>query len=196
VTFDELKTELYARGFSYLNEDAAGQLRAARWINQGYQDLLEEADWPFATATVTDAPPVTITDLRDVLAVTGRNGALEQSTLADLDDAFDLTQTGTAAWWYQDGTQIKTYPVDGSSLTIAYLKIPADLSASGDVPIVPARYHQLIVDFAVIRALRDRSNFAEADALWQALQVDLARMRSALLGQDPMFQRLTDCQSA
>lgn len=196
MTFAELQQELYDRGFSYLNENANGQARAKRFLNQGYSDLTEDADWDFAKTTATGPAPLTVSDARDIQTVDGPNGRLEQRSLADLDDDYDLTQPGTAAYWYRDGTQVKVYPVDTAPITVRYSKTPADLSASGDVPIVPARYHPLIVDFAVIRALRDRSNFAEADALYQALQVDLARMRAALLGQDPMYQRLTDPTAA
>lgn len=193
MDFAELQQEVKDRGFEYLNDSSD---RLKRWVNQGYSDLTEDSDWPWATDTTMNTTPMFIPDLRDVLSVTGPNGALEHRSVAELDDNFDLTQSGTAEFWYQDGGQVKTYPVDGATVTVRYLRTPADLVADNDVPIVPERYHPLIVDFAVIRALRDRSNYAEADALWQALQVDLTRMRGALLGQEPMFQRLTDCQSA
>lgn len=197
MNFGELQQELMDRGFSYLNDSANGQARAKRWINRAYAELVEEADWEFAKGLASGPPPLTVSDMRDVLSVTGPNGALEESTIASLDDDFDLTTTGTAAWWYRDGTQIKVYPVDTQDVTVRYLKTPADMVASGDVPIVPPRYHELIVDLAVIRALKDRSNFQETTALRQMLDTtDLPAMRAALLGQDPMFQRLTDPQAA
>ena len=42
-----------------------------------------------------------------------------------------------------------------------------------------------------IRALRDRSNYQEADALYQAIQPDLERMRESLIDL-PRTQKLTD----
>lgn len=196
MTFDDLQTEFYARGYTYLNENAAGQIRAKRWLNLGYSDLLEEADWPFLNATITGTAPLTLTGAREVLSVMTRDGALTERSISDLDDDFNLTTPGTASYWYTDGAQVKTYPVDGQPITVRYSTVPADMVGTSDIPVVPGRYRYLIVDFAVIRALRDRSNYAEADALWQAVQVDLTRMRTALLGQDPMFQRLTDPTAA
>lgn len=182
------------RGFSYLADNANSQARRDRWINEGYQSLLEEADFPFEESTATGAAPLTIADLRDVRYVGNTDGELVQRSRQEIMgwNASQQTQTGNASYWYQDGSQIKVWPLDTRSITVRYLRTPPDLSAAGDTPIVPARYHDLIVDFAVLRALRDRSNYQEADALWQAMQVDLTRMRTALLGQDPMFQRITD----
>lgn len=197
MDFATLQQEVLDRGFTYLNDSANAQARLKRWINRSYQELVEEADWEFAKGLATGPAPLTVTDMRDVLSVTGPNGALEESTTASLDDDFDLTQSGTAAYWYRDGTQVKVYPVDAQSVTVRYLKTPPDLVASGDTPIVPARYHEIIVDLTVIRCLKDRSNFAEATALRQMLDTaDLPAMRAALLGQDPMYQRLTDPTAA
>jgi hypothetical protein len=92
---------------------------------------------------------------------------------------------------------LKVWPADTStSLTVRYLKVPTDLSSGADVPVVPTRYQPLIVDFAVVRALKDRSNFAEAQALRASLEEDLDRMRNALLGDSDLFQRQVEASNA
>lgn len=185
-TFLELQTEVFARGFDYLNDGAAGTTRIKRWINDAYHELCEEADWGFLEADQTGTAPVITTDMRSILSVVDTTSKTElpfvdRRTLADT--YADLTTTGTPRFYYiEEGRIVRTYPV-GGSLSVHYLKFPADLSANGDTPVVPARYHGLIVDGAVRRALLDRDNPEEAQAVEQHRQVGLAQMKRTLIGQ-------------
>jgi hypothetical protein len=67
---------------------------------------------------------------------------------------------GRPTYFYRDSqTSIKVYPANTSiSLSVRYCKAPADLTGT-DTPIVPADYHDLIVDGAVLYAKKDDDTF-------------------------------------
>jgi hypothetical protein len=82
---------------------------------------------------------------------------------------------------------VRAYPVTvATNTTVYYLKVPADLSAGGDIAIIPTRFHDLIVDGAVLRAYMDSDNFQEAEQLQQIMAAKLENMRSALLTTSPL----------
>jgi hypothetical protein len=99
------------------------------------------------------------------------------------DSDADLTGTGNPqAWYFTSETTIAVYPPNSSvTLTVHYFKTPAELSADGDTPALPARYHGLIVDGAVIRAYRDSDNYDQADRAQQHLDRRLQQMADRLL---------------
>jgi hypothetical protein len=192
VTFADLQSELSARGFSYLDTPEY-QARRDRFINRGYQQLCEEEDWPFLNAQATGAAPLAIDDLRSVTSVVNAAGVqLEERSLSwVLDENPALDQAGSGVYFWQDSTTVNVWPSDPQPVTVRYTLTPPVLAATGDQPVVPDRYRLLIVDYAVIQALRDRSNFQEAQALYDVIQQqELPRMREALMDY-PMYQRLT-----
>lgn len=186
MNFETLQDEFYARGFDYLDQTAAGQARAKRWLNQAHQELCEIERWPFLKTTASGAAPLTIADLGAVESVrdTAQSSAsLEWKDLRGLAGSYgDLTTTGSPRWFYIDENVIRTYPV-GGTLTVTYWQVPADMSADADLPVVPTRFHDLIVDMAVLRAYKDADNFVAAGALGQMVDQALDRMRLSLLGQ-------------
>jgi hypothetical protein len=177
MNFSELKDELYARGANYLEEDADGVARAARWINQAYREILNLHAWPFLQASATgtaDAGEVEVADLRRIRFVTDTSDGttpgrkLKRVSLDDLlaeDNELDATLSGTAEHYYLDGdSTIKSYPV-GGTITAYYFKRVAPLSADSDEPIFDEEYHPLIVDRAMIKVYIDTDNFEAAAAL-------------------------------
>jgi hypothetical protein len=92
-----------------------------------------------------------------------------------------LTQTGTASVYWRDGNNLRVYPADTGQWTVRYLKTPVDMTTGTDEPVVPNEWRLLIVEYAVVWALRDRSNYQEAAALQQALATEVNRMREALM---------------
>lgn len=186
MDFAELQTEVYARGLDYLNQDAAGQVRVKRWINQAYLELCGLERWPFLAATETGAAPLTISDLGTVESV--RNSSENSVALAwrdrrDLTTSYsDLTTTGSPRWFYIDNGVIRTWPV-GGSLTVLYWKVPAELEDDDDEPAIPARFQDLIVDGAVIRAYKDSDNFDFVQNLRAEWERGVETMRQALLDQ-------------
>lgn len=186
MTFAEIQSEFYSRGFDYLNQDTAGQTRAKRWINQSYLDLCERYHWPFLYADTSGTAPLTITDLRAVLEVTDRttDRKLDSIDRRDLTDMFpDLPDSGSPSWYYLDSsTSLAVYPASTTdTIQVRYLKVPAELSVAADEPVVPARFQDLIVDGAVIRGYKDSDNFESAALLTGLYELALEAMVLSLL---------------
>jgi hypothetical protein len=187
MNFSELKAELYARGTDYLSEDAAGVARAARWLNQGYREILNLHAWPFlqATATGSDgAGLVVVNDLRRIRFVTDASDGgdpgrkLKRVSLDDLvaEDDANLSLTGRPEYYYLDGTStIKSYP-QGGTLRTYYIKRVDPMTGDSDEPVFDEEYHPLIVDLAMIRAYLDNDNFESAAALRNEVNLSLAAM--------------------
>lgn len=94
----------------------------------------------------------------------------------------DLTTTGSPRWFYLDNNVVRTWPV-GGTLSVLYWKAPADLSANGDTPVIPADHQEIILVGAARIAHRSRSNY-EAAANEQAEYERLLNlMRADLLDQ-------------
>jgi hypothetical protein len=184
-TFAELRSDFSARGFAYLDGSTSDQARRDRMINQGQKALCLEDEWPFLiTTTSPSTAPITLTDVREIHSVVSSTTELQEADRDEINDGDPLmSQTGTAQYFWRDGPQtIRVYPLDTSTTwTVRYLKVPATMTAATDVPTVPDDWRFLIVDYAVIQALRDRSNFEEARALYDSIQPDLNRMREALV---------------
>jgi len=186
VDFTALQTELYARGFQYLNDGGAGVTRAKQWLNDSYFELCALAAWPFLETTVTGVAPLTVSDVQKVIYVvdTSTGAKLQSVDVRELTDWYPkLDTTGSPVWWWLDGnTTLRVFPLNtADSLSVRYAKFPATLSASSDTPVVPARYHNLIVDGAVIRAYKDSDNLMSAYALQNDLDGQVQKMRETLL---------------
>lgn len=184
-TFGEMQTELYARGFDFLEDDATGVTRAKRWLNEAYKELCDLADWPFTAATTTQAPPYTFTNLKNIETVydTVTDLTLYGATRQNLTWWFgDLTQTGNAQYWYLDGEVLRVYPVSTNSLSIRYQSVPADLTLDANEPVVPDRFRYLIVDGAVIKGYKDTHNFEHLAALRNEYMAGVDAMFYSVLG--------------
>jgi hypothetical protein len=181
LTFAELKTELSGRGYDVLGDGT----RDGRYINQAYQFICRDSDWPFLLTTATaQTPPTTISDLGPIESVfdatsKGAVKPIDRRTLREMQS--DLTTTGTPTYYYMAGqTTVTTFPV-GGSLTITYWKIPTTLSNSSDTPVIPTNWQLLIVDLASIYAMKDAGSWEDIPAAQQVFNNDLQAMRHALL---------------
>jgi hypothetical protein len=185
LDFSALKTEVYARGLSYLNDGGSGATRVSRWINDSMHEINELADWPFLQTSTTGTAPLTVSDLRKVEAVTDSTNKVELEHRSRRDlirDINDLTITGQPETYYvTGGTVVNVWPASTSvSLTVYYFKYATDLSANGDVPLIPDRFRQAIVDYAVARGLRDAGDLTGAAEARQAGDALVARMAESL----------------
>lgn len=196
TTFLQLQTEFFARGYDYLNDAGAGLTRAKTWINQAYLELCEEEPWPFVMATSTGAAPLAVADLGRILSVLDTANASNPLLEMDEDELMDnfppITTTGVPTFFYVDDLTVRTYPV-GGTLSVRYWKVPALLSANGDIAIVPDRFANLIVDGAVRRAAIDNDNPAGVAMVEEERQRGLDLMRRSLFFRDGtrQSQRLT-----
>lgn len=183
VTLDQLRQELYDRGYDHLAQTAASRMRATRWINQAHAELCLEEKWPFRLTTTSGAAPLTIEDMDQVLTVVdsdNSNTQLDEMTEAEL-TVYDLAFTGTPLWFYRDALVVRVWPSSGTTISVRYFRLPPDLVSGTDTTLVPARYANAIVDSAVIRAAGDRDNPAAADLADRTYQRTLALMRRQLL---------------
>lgn len=180
--------QLYKTGFDDLGAD-----RLKRWLNEAYHEVNEAEDWPYLETIASGASPVTTTDLRKLLSVTDTTNASILPVVARrwLMRVFaSITTVATPAeyaWYDNTTTQIKTYPVPAAPPTVSvqYVKIPVDLAATTDTPVLPTRYHDLIVSGAIRRAYEARGDYQSAQAIDTEVQKGIAQMRTALLRPTP-----------
>lgn len=162
LTFAQLLTEFYARGFDYLNDGGAGEVRAKRWINQSYMEILEMDDWPFLQTSVQSLTPLIISDLGTIESVTNvtasRNiGFIDRRTLVE--QYPDLSATGSPDYAYiTQGSTLNTYPVGSDTILVRYLRLAGELADTDDQPEIPSRYQYAIIDYACARAYMDSDN--------------------------------------
>lgn len=182
MDFQALQTEVFARGFEHLNDASTGLTRVKRRINERYLAACGRAEFPFLYATATGNAPLTITDLRSVLSVVDTTNdrklnrwdrRLLVTEHPDLGD-----QIGPPYAWYRNSeAQISVYPAGvATALEVRYCKVPAELSANGDTPVIPSRFRWLIVEGAVADLLRDNSDLDDAQVVEQRYETGIAQL--------------------
>ncbi len=181
LDFSELIDEVNARGYDYLSD-----ARLGRYVNQSYASVCNRGHWPFLLTTTTGTAPLTISDLRAVLSVvdTTLDTKLYPIDRRNLIESVstDLTITGNPTYWYQESrTVVKVYPANTTdTLSVHYVKVPALLTGTDD-HLIPEEFEDLIIDGAVIRALKDNDEYDMAATLQQFYNERLREMMDALL---------------
>jgi len=184
VNFQQLQDEVTGRGF-----DFQSSARVGSWVNNAYTELCDLEDWPFLQASASGPAPLTIADLGVVEGVRTQAGvrlmAIDRRQLEH--DVTDLTTAGSPSCYYLTaGQTISTYPTSMASITVRYWKTPAEMVSTLAVPIIPARFHELIVLGALRRAALEESDgpdYASFDAEWQR-GVQIMRERVLLWHRD------------
>lgn len=181
MNLEALRTEFLARGFDYLSNS-----RAENYLNDAYLlDLAEDQDWPWLEATKEGTAPVTIEGLRAVEYVINVTQEYKLSPIlrARLTDdlSVDLTIVGTPSVYYlTEGKTLNVYPANTTdTLLVRYWKVPERLSGAA-TPLVPERFHSLIVDGAVARAYEDGDDYELAQAAKARFDQRLQAMRESL----------------
>lgn len=180
MNLEDLRTELLARGFDYLSSS-----RAENYLNDAYLvDICEEEDWPFLEDVKEGPAPLEIADLRAIEYVTNATQVtkldpLLRSRITD-DWNPDLTQVGTPSLYYvTKGTTVNVFPVSTDEIAVRYWKVPTRLSGNA-TPLLPERFHSLIVDGAVARAYEDSDDYELAQAAKDRFDARLAKMAESL----------------
>lgn len=175
-----IQTEVKARV-----SDTASTTRLNYWINSAYRKAVEREAWEFLSTSATGSSPLTILDLRAVLAVidttnTNPLAFIDRRDILNADPA--LTQTGPPTYWYQSSaTVIGAWPTTSVTLKVYYLKVPTDLSSGTDVPLIPTRYqYDILVEGACMYAYRDSDNWEAAQACRDAFDTAILEMTDAL----------------
>lgn len=181
MNLGEARTELQARGFDYLTST-----RCNAYLNRAIAAIAGHASWPWLEATASGTAPLTITDLRAVLACVDTT---TQAELAASDRRLlvslytTVTDTGSPEWWYRTGlTQISVYPANTTdTIEVRYIAHEAELTSDASSPLLPARHHNVWVDRAALEAYSDSDNFDAAGALKAKIDGELLEMRRAYL---------------
>ena len=186
MNFGELLTEFYGSGFDDLRGNATEEARAKRWVNNAVAEICDEEPWPFLEETKEGTAPQTFTNLGHVLSVTDVNNrnpltVADRRELVRIDPT--LQSTGTPERWYMEGeSTLKVYPANASvTIRTRYMKAVEELTEESKTPPIPAKYHELIVVGASIRAYRNRDNWDAARAARAEWKEGIQRMVKALI---------------
>lgn len=186
MTRKEIREEVVARGAENIVVDTGGEARVNRWINQVVRDICDFKPWPFLYTSKEGAAPLKIEDLGHVEAVIDvtNDTRLRFVSLGQLSGSDpDLASIGTAGYWYtEDNETVKVFPANTSdTFKVRYRRIPADLTEDGKSPIVPAAYHDVIVDGVMVKVYKGTDNFGAAGEAQKAYEKGLQGMAHALL---------------
>jgi hypothetical protein len=177
---EELTARFRSQGFDYLSTEECLQ-----YLNDAYLlDICEEEDWPFLEAMIEGEAPLEITDLRAIEYVVDTTQEIElrpidrRNLVADLNT--NILTEGTPSWYYLSaGDKINPYPLAANKLLVHYWKVPAELSGTV-TPLLPTRFHSLIVDGAVARAYENSDDYELHNAKVAAFQARLMKMKETL----------------
>lgn len=185
MTKKQIREAVIAEGAENIANEEGGEETLNRWIDQAIRDICDFKPWPFLYATKEGAAPLAIADLGHVEAVVDLTNA-NQLRSVDYRQLIQgdpkLASVGNAEFWYtEDGETIEVLPASSSAtFKVHYRKTPPAL-ADGDTPIIPAAYHDLIVDAVRVQVYKRTDNFAAAAEMLKDYERRLGMMVHALL---------------
>ena len=151
MTAGDMRTEVFARGFQYLNDGSTEAARVLQWVNDAVTEINEEADWPFLEATTTGNAPLALTRARNVESVVNTTDGVELDWAPRrwIMDIYGTPPAGTPKYWYvehlaTDTLTVVVAPTAADGLSVRYFQHQTAL-ATGDTSIIPARFHWLAV---------------------------------------------------
>lgn len=189
MQFSDLYNEVFFRGFTYLNDASTGLIRTKRWVNEAMHEINDLADWPYLETDVSGTAPLTVADLRRVIAVADTTDATLPLRFAPREwivqtyGSVSALTTLPRFYFVDKGNIVTIFPAKvTTTIAVRYIKNAADLSADSDVPLMPTRYQELIVQGACRRAYEDAEDWQAAQTAEADRQSGIAAMRVALLG--------------
>lgn len=193
LDFTALQTEVLARGFDFMSA-GADLTRVKRVINEAMHETNSAEPWDYMFGSTTGVAPLTIADLDEVESVTdvaGYNPLVQVDRQQLVRDVADLTTAGYPAYWYKTApTIIAIYPVSTTiTLTVKYIKFGTDLSAGGDLPLMPDRWRQSIIELAVAKLWRDNNEWESVKGCMDEYKRLLDQMREKLVTQPTLMAR-------
>lgn len=148
--------------------DATTRNRVKTWINLGYQDFVLRELWPFREVTdtfdtiagtqeYTLSTEFTDIDAQNILSVAIQGSAQSKLTywpynqLRASQPDFDQEAVAVPRRYYIKSGKIGLWPAPNDVYTIAvdYYKVPTELDADSDEPIIPLAYREALMQYAL-----------------------------------------------
>lgn len=148
--------------------DSTTRARVMNWINLGYQDFVLRELWPFRETTGTlslvqgtqeydlstnfsDIDEQNITSVALQGTVNRKLTYWPFTQLRANQPDFDLAGEATPERYYLKSGSIGFWPVPDGATTclIDYYKVPTELSADADEPIIPVAYREALMQYAL-----------------------------------------------
>ena len=187
ATFATGVQEVFNRGFHFMNDNGVEEARVKQWYNEAYIEICEAEEWPFLVATASGAAPLALTRARRVTDVidTVQEVPLDYMPKKSLRAIYGVIPTDSPRFWYpttaSDTITVNLAPVSTNALAVDFIQYPALLSADGDIPVVPVRWHWVITEGAVRRAYEDNDQDIPAATAEKRFQYGLQGMRKSLI---------------
>lgn len=150
--------------------DSTTRNRIKNWINLGYYNFVLRELWPFreVTDTITTVASTqeytlssefTDIDAQNIQAVTLQGTVNRKlvywpfSQLRASQPDFDLIGASIPERYYLKAGKIGFWPLpnDAYTVTVDYYKVPTELSADADEPIIPVGYREALVQYALAK---------------------------------------------
>lgn len=216
MTLAQLQAAIQQKGYG--TDTAAAQLEA---LNGRYREVMSMHRWPFndvvdtSLVTVVGTAAVAVSGIATLEAVDAVR--LRFPAAGTPTETHDLTylspsdfrsriyqggfnQAGTLGiprWWTQyggEGSPIQLLPVPDRiyGLDLDYNRNAVDLAAGGDIPVIPAKFHDVLVWGAVCDlAIRERDGFTAqfAQGQYKSRLEEMERKLGIHQGQNPTHIR-------
>lgn len=180
-TYKALKSEVLSFQF------AAGKYESlvATWLNDAQRKAVQESE--FRTQEETKAFTTTSGDGTLELPAdfcrwidfydSGVNWPLTPLERGEY-DALEAA-SGRPTAYTVVGDQITLWPTpDGSyGLSLRYWRLPQDMVTDGDEPEIPAQYHEVLVDYALMKCYRRENDRPEAELCKREWEAGVMKMR-------------------
>lgn len=184
MNLGDLTVAFYDRGF-----DEIGPTRAQRWLNEAYHEICADNNvpWPFLENDSSGTAPLTIADLNKAISCMNTTDSqplryVPRQWIVQTFGSVSAPSTAPMYWYVDSGTTVKIFPAAAAkTISVRYIKVPADLVAVTDTPLMPLRYHELIVDGAVRRAYQNIDRHDLAEAIEAQRQQGVEKMKAELL---------------
>lgn len=174
------------------------------YINWGYHEIASRRDWDWLKEVGASITTTSGIEEYTLASDTHRiMGNLRDTTNERYIQEFSYrqfvklypnvgsTDTGSPLYWYpteldSNGNQlIKFYPVPNATLTIKYdyVKRITDLSVDADTPIVPTRYHRLLIDYGLARWYEKEREYTDSGYFNAKFENELRQMLSDMVAE-------------
>lgn len=183
----ELRAIVESHGFNHYDP-----LRINLLIDQAASEVHNEADWPYKEGEQVGALPLLVEDLSQLrrVALYGRTVSLPVHDADSLSDQYGdlLADNGgqALAAWVHQGRIVRSYPPSRETVSVHYMSTSCWSSGGevaaddDDVPLVPARFQDVIV-FIAVAGCYGEDNQAESSGYMARAERRFEQMRFQLL---------------